>query len=544
MTPNARPQLQGFLHWIIQKNPTYLISACLTAAGTRLLLVGPSDVTGDLRLIFATLCLLQLYEWAVAAILLTLHRANRSPEDRPSLLLVAAVFWTGPIAATIELMALNPNLGIALAAGVCVIAIGELRLACRTLGLRLAPTAQIIGMGCVVLLAVAARLLKTSDANNGLNELYLYATWWAFAALVLGVVTVVRGHRSEAAGAILAPGQDYLFLAITLIATTVHLIGMNYGFFCHARPFYASPAIVALTFVGFAAIRPGATWSRPGLLTIALLPGVAMILALQGFDSDVPMKPLALWLRDPLIATFIFSAAAWWYGFRGHGSTILLHAAFAALIFVALRVMPPPLMAPVAVRAAIGPTVLFGATAYLGLMALLCRSRRDAVAALTANLAAVVWLFADRSPAANLVICLVAGWSAWFAIHLLARRPRLLWRTAPVVFLAIVPWMLDSATPHRYLLAAHAAGLILILFVLGSIWPWTRYRGLALVLLAGHAVAVAIGGATRSPRPAAGLLLLGGFATLAAGALISWFKRHLVVAVADDQPALTEPQSE
>lgn len=544
MTPNARPQLRRFLHWIIQKNPTYLISACLTAAGTRLLLVGPSDITGDLRLIFATLCLLQVYEWAVAAILLALHRANRSPEDRPSLLLVAAVFWTGPIAATIELMALNPNLGIALAAGVGILAIGELRLACRTLGLRLAPIAQIIGMACVVLLAVAARLLKISDANDGLNELYLYASWWALAALVLGMVAVVRVHQTDAAGARLAPRQDFLFLAITLVATTVHLIGMNYGFFCHARPFYASPSIIALSIVGFTAIKPNAPWSRPALFAIGLLPVIALVLALRGFDPDVPMKPLPLWLRDPLIATFIFAAGAWWYGFRRHGSTVLLHAAFAALVFVSLRVVPQPLLAPVAVRAAIGPTVLFSATAYLGLMALLCRSRRDALAALTANLTAIVWLLAGRSPAADLVICLVCGWSAWIAIHLLARRPLLLWRAAPVLFLAIVPWMFDSATSHRYLLAGHAAGLILILLALGSIWPWTRYRTLALIILGGHAIATAISGTTRSPRPAAGLLFLGGFATLAAGALISWFKRHLVGAIADDRPVLTEPHSE
>lgn len=549
MTPSARPQSRRLLQWIIEHNPTYLISACLTAAGTRALLVGPSAATGDLGLILTTLCLLQVYEWAVATILYALQRARRSPEDRPSLLLVATVFWTGPIAATIELMALDPDLGISLAAGVCVIAIGELRLACKALGLRLAPAAQIIGAACMVLLAGTARLLKIPDANNGLNELFLYAAWWAFAVIVLAVVAVVRRHCPDtpacADEAISASAsstrQDFLFIAITLTAVAIHLLGMNYGFFCHARPFYAAPVIIAVAMVGLAAIKPLAPWSRLAATAFGLLPVAAMVLARQGFDSSVPIERLPLWLRDPLIAAFIFASAAWWYGFRRHHATLLLHTAFAAMVFVVLRVVPESLVAPVAVRYAIGPTVLFSAAAWLAVISLLLRSRLNAVAAIATNLTAVAWLVIGRSPFADLIVCLAAGWSAWLAVHLLARRPHLFWRFIPVIYLAAAPWMLHQAPLYRELIAANAIMLVNVLLVAGTIYPWTRYRALALFVIAGYAVGAAIMGTAKGPRPAAGLLLIGGFATLAAGALISWFKHQLVVAIADEKTAVPEP---
>src|SRR5262245_15636111 len=101
------------LAWAIQRNPTYLVSAGLMTAGTRLFLVRSSGATGDIGVILLTLGLLQLYEWAVGGILLALFRARRSPEDIPSLLLVATLFWTGPMAATIEMIALRQEWGIA-----------------------------------------------------------------------------------------------------------------------------------------------------------------------------------------------------------------------------------------------------------------------------------------------------------------------------------------------------------------------------------------------------------------------------------------------
>ena len=132
---SLQARIHRALGWAIQRNPAYLVSAALTAVGARLFLVGPADPAGDIRLILLTFGVLQVYEWAVEGILIALHRAGRSPEDQPSLLLVATVFWTGPMAATMEMIAYRPRLGTYLAAGACMIALGELRTCCRMLGL-------------------------------------------------------------------------------------------------------------------------------------------------------------------------------------------------------------------------------------------------------------------------------------------------------------------------------------------------------------------------------------------------------------------------
>lgn len=142
--------------WLIDRNPTYLVSACLVAVGARGLLVDPASPAGDLVLIVVTLAALQLYEWAVGAILIALHRARKSPEDEPSLLLVGALFWTGPVAATLEMIALRPNLGTAMTAGACVIAIGEMLTVCRVLGIALRRGTYVVASCSIALLAVAA----------------------------------------------------------------------------------------------------------------------------------------------------------------------------------------------------------------------------------------------------------------------------------------------------------------------------------------------------------------------------------------------------
>jgi hypothetical protein len=162
------------------------------ATGARLLLVGPAGAAGDIKLIVFTLGTLQAYESAVSGILLLLHKAKRAPEDKPSLLLVAALFRTGPMAATIEMTAGRPDLGTSLAAGACLIAMAELRLICRILGLRLTSAGQVVGIACVVLLAGAPPFLKVSEGGPGVNELFLYGAWWVLGGIALMCLWPVR----------------------------------------------------------------------------------------------------------------------------------------------------------------------------------------------------------------------------------------------------------------------------------------------------------------------------------------------------------------
>lgn len=520
------------LAWFVRRNPLYLISACLTAVGARLFLVHPDDPAGDFGLILVTLGVLQFYEWAVAAILVALYRANRAPEDRPSLLLVAAVFWTGPLVATMEMIALRPQLGTALALMACIIAIAELQAVCRVIRLRLSPATHVIASACLVLIATAAPLLKAPDTRDGLNEIYLYVSWWLFAAItVASLIPVGRLRRAAALGSSdVGSSQfrsEFTFLAITILASLVHLVGLNYAFYCHASAFYASPCLIAVAAIGMTILKENAVCFRAILSFLAVTPTFAVALAFEGFDDAVPLKVLHHWLRDPVPGIAMVAGAAWWYGAWRFRTFALLHLGSLAFAFAILRLNDESFLVEFRIRSMSTVLAMYAATVYLATLAWLLASRREARLALAVNLLATILLLAGKSHAGGQIICLVIGWSGLAAVHLMANRPRLVLQLLPILFLAVAPWCLRAADVYKYQLAFHAGFLALFLVIVGRFWPWTRYVQVGLLLVVTHAVAGGAQFAARSEQGPAIFVTLVGFAVLVAGALLSWHKPRL-----------------
>jgi hypothetical protein len=427
-----------------------------------------------------------------------------------------------------------------------LIAVIELRLCARSLHRRLSASGQLVACGCVSLLAVVAPLLKIPESNSGWNELYLYATWWVFAGLVMGILLAIRSYRNrqpdQAEFKSLSPWkQEAWFLAMTVAATCVHLIGMNYGFFCHASIFYASPSIVALSVVGFALLLPTFSAYRSVLKLLAAMPGIAILLALQPFNAEVPIGRMPPWLRDPFIAMSAIAGAALWYGYGRHRRRILLHAGCGAIALAALRAIHGPFHQDVDMGSMNVSILLYGSAAYLIAMACLLRVRWEAFLAMMTQYVATALIVRQQSPAAGLLVCLAGGWSAWIALHVAFRRPWLFARLMPIAFLAIIPWTLNVAPRYRVELELHAAAMALVLFVVGHFWRWTRYQLIAGLVTAGHLVALGADRTMRTARPEAAMLVLAGFAVLATGALISWHKRRLLNAIAK-KDAYIEPE--
>ncbi|HOQ84627.1 MAG TPA: hypothetical protein PLQ89_02820 [Phycisphaerae bacterium] len=275
----------------MRRNPMYLLSAACMAVGARLYLVSPGTRAGDVGVVLLTLGIVQAYEWAVGGVLLTLHRWQRSPEDKPSLLLVTALFWTGPMAATAEMTAHRPVFGLMCAAGACAIALAELAVVHRMLGWRFSLSGRVAASACVVFLAAAPPLLRVPDSVSGMNEVFLYASWWLLAAIGLAGIAVVRHHarhwrsrgRNEEVGSDeRASVRPYLhefhlelaMLALAVGATAAHLPGMNYTY-------YGQP------------------------------------------------------LRDPMGCILAAAALAWWFGYRRFGEAGLLPAGSAAMAWAA-----------------------------------------------------------------------------------------------------------------------------------------------------------------------------------------------------------------
>jgi hypothetical protein len=528
--------------WLVQKNPTYLLSAAAMAVGARMYLVGPRDPAGDVTLILQTLAVLQLYVWAVGAILLLVERTGRSPEDRPSLLLVATLFWTGPLAATIEMTALRQGLGAGLAVGVSVIALGEMRAACRLLRLRLTWAGQLVGVACMILLAAAPPLLKIPDEPTGRNELFLYGAWLVMGLITLTVVPVVRsscGELTRARGDVprFIRHPDVVFAAVTVAATVMHLVGMNHAFFCHARSFYAAPFIIALSVVAmeYLAHMP----RRPAWLLgiVAAGPGMALYLSTVSFHPAVSVDALPRLVRDPLLLMSLCAALAWWFGAARNRAVGLVHLGNASLGLFALQWVPgfaerqgitDLLFVEAGTAHGLLVWVLGVSAVYFLASALLRRRRWEGLVSLAFSAAAIMLAAWGRTEADGLIICLVLGWWLLIGMHVAMRRPHLVLRIVPICWVARATMFLDQDSTWTWYARGHTLMMAALLIGVGCLWAWTRYRIVGTVLLLSHLAWAAARLAARTERAAALAVVASSFLLLALGVAISWHKRRLM----------------
>lgn len=331
----ARP-----LVWWIERNPTYLLSAAAMTVGAKLYLDAPDARPGDVGLILLTLGLLQAYKLAVSAVLVLLYRLRKGLDDQPSLRLVAAAFWTGPLAATLELTQYDPRLGGNLAIAACIAALTELWIVPRTAGLRLRPSCLLLAGLCIIVVTTAPMRLYVPPGVPGTDEIALYGFWWLLGGLTLLALPSIQSRGTPPTSPSNPRRLELAFLAIVIAATATHLYAMNYAFFGNARSFYAAPLLAAATIVltEFFTRNPVAWKTVPH--AVALLPVAAIVLSGQGFHQNVPLDRLPTAFRDPLITTLLIAAVAWWYGFIRCRAVTLLHAASAAAALAVARILP------------------------------------------------------------------------------------------------------------------------------------------------------------------------------------------------------------
>ncbi len=524
--------------WFVYRNPMYLLSAACMAAGSWMLLESRSGRAGDLARIILTLGVLELYEALVATILIVLHRSRRSPEDEPSLLLVAALFWTGPLAAIAEMTARSRELSWPFAVVACLIALTEMAIVRRQLGLKLSVWTQSAASACIVLLAAAPTLLKIPADISGTNELFLYLCWWVLAVVALLGIGAVRRQSNSRPNthphAVCV--SELVFFCILLSASAVQFYAMNYAFFGHARAFYASPLLISLVTVAFAALSPGS--ASAFIRTMAAgLPAVAIVLALSRFDPRFPLRLLPFWLRDPAVPVLLAAAAAWWYGYARRHGTILMHAGNAALGWAVLRIIhlvpatpgsvAVPLHGPEPLRSWL-VIALYIITAYLLLIAALRRSRFELIAALMVHQVAVVTWIWGHTPADVLLILLALGWHWLIAMHILTRRPPIGALLGPFIVLVVVSWVYDFGPETVSIARLSAAALLTVLLAADLVGAGTHYRWIGLSAGGADAVFYTARWISQQPRPAEAAIVIGAFALLAAGVIISWHKRSLL----------------
>lgn len=529
--------------WGLQRNPLYLLSAACMAFGARLYLVNPDTYAGDVGVILLTLGVLQVYEWAVLGVLLVLKRFRRAPEDQGSLLLVAAVFWTGPLAATVELAAEEPRLGMLLGIAVAVFALLEMGHLQRHLKLRLSISGRVLASLCFVLLVVAPLRLRVI-AEEGTDEIFLYSCWWILTALTLLVAGTLRERSTRftpsEAGNFAHLHIELTFLVIVIAASATHLVGMNYAFVGHARFFYATPLLLVLTLITTNYLaqhhptRHGLRW------VVAGLPVIAFIGSTQGFDPEVPTNDLPAWLRNPMNSTLALAAVVWWLAAWRLKSMMLFHLGSLALVGAIWQIsrliavdpllnsVPPSDVLPTQPISQQNISLaFFGVIAYLLMVALARRSLVHVTLALITLQPAAAWAAFGR-PDAPFIIASVGLWSVLIGLHLQSDQRRWGGVLITVYLLAALNWYIDFHADTAFMARLSSAALVAMLLVIGYRHPASYYRMMAAGLFAANVLFFSGRIIASGPYPLATLVAAGSFVLLTLGACVSWHKQTLL----------------
>lgn len=540
--PAASPSVtRRVIDWWIRRNPAYLLSAVCMAAGAREFLVSPDARAGEVGLMVAVFGVLQAYKWAVDAIVVLLARSRRAPEDWDSLLLVAAVFWTGPIAATVELAAKYGWPGQVLTVVVCIAAMFELVALGRVVGTRISRVTGVIAIGVLSLLAAAPIMLRVQSAD-GTNDIMLYFAWWVLAAVTL---LAARIPAMSAAG--VAPGhaaereeggnvkRELVFICVTIAAAATQLIGMNYAFLGHASAVHAMPVVAAGTIAGIEIARQ----LSAGRLMIGLFallgPTILVAFARLGFSAEFPQGALPVVLSDPWALACGLCAAIWFFVAFRLRIVAVVHLAIFVVVLLAWRM---DVGASSIISAAAQPAAnssnadwstkaLMMVSAYLLLFGALSRRRVEAIAGLAAMYCALVSWCGWSDDVASFTNAILLGWLALVAIHVQFSRPPAIAYALVLGWLTGAGWVADfsdvAASPAR----VHSA-LIILAAVLIAIRRPGAVRSVGIGILSVHCAFAITRITGLSPHPVAVGIVISAFALLVGGAVVSWNKPRLL----------------
>lgn len=171
---------------------------------------------------------------------------------------------------------------------------------------------------------------------------------------------------------------------------------------------------------------------------------------------------------------------------------------------------------------------LLGLTLYVLVTAAIRRSRATALLGLASLQAAACLGTWGHTPAAPLIIGLVAGWSLLVAMHLGARWPHpaaVLW---PIALMLALAWYYDFDAKLSWPVRSNTAVLIAVLLAAGHVWRFLHYRRMAGVVVGANIVFFCGRGVAGGALPVAALIVVISFLLLLGGAAISWHKLALL----------------
>lgn len=525
------------LEWLVRRNPMYLLSAVVMAFGAQRCLNSTGASPGDPVVIFTTLGILQAYELAVTGVLLLLHRASRAREDQPGLLLVAILFWMGPLAATMELTAYRLDLGIAFSLAVVVMAMAEFTFVSRVMRLPPRFASSCIAIVGLVLVGSLPPIVRAAQEAGYPGEPILFGAWWAFGVVVAAATYVIQprpaGRERDMKHPPLSPAAELTFVGILLATVAGYLAAVNDAFFLHASWAYGAPPVLALAVVLFEYASVDKRVPAVFLLVPAALPVAAIVMAAQQPHEAVLMNHLPTLFRNPLLVTAPAAVLVWWFGYARHRVVALLHVANAVVVAGIVRLASARTLTAVEVNSAISAQTVVAfacvlVAAYLTVSALLRRSRLEGVLAAVAAYAGLVIAVWDRSNLDTPVILFASGWVFFIVVQLAFRKPRAAWQFIPVIYLIAVTLAYDGPTHAQWLARGHAVVTLMVLAAAGFMCKRSALLLGATLMAAAQVVFHGWHGLNSVLDTTTAIAVLISFALLGGGAWTSWTKHRLL----------------
>jgi len=280
-------------------------------------------------------------------------------------------------------------------------------------------------------------------------------------------------------------------------------------------------------------------------------PLIALIWSAQPFDPAVPTDALPAWARNPLISSLVLATLVWWLSAWRLQSVTLFHLGSAALVSTIWQVsrlmqgdvLPTATPSTLFIAEKSVALALFAAAAYLLLIALIRRSRLEALVALTALQPAVVIAGSGRTDMV-LVVGNVVLWSLLISFHLGRRWPHLGGVLVTCIALVALNWSHENRADVVWLARASSAALAVVLLLVGYLRPESHYRALAAGILGANVLLVGGRAIATGPYPVATVVVAGSFLLLLGGAGISWHKQALLRHARRGAVPLTEIDTE
>ncbi|MDX2200991.1 MAG: hypothetical protein SF069_18705 [Phycisphaerae bacterium] len=535
MRMHTASPLHAALDWWLRRNPAYLLSAAAMTYAATLVLRQPDAPPGRLPLIFQILAALTVYELAILAAVVGLHRAGRSPEDQPALRLLAALFWTAPLAATLELTLADAVLGRSFTLLTAGIAAAQLIVGPRALATGFGPGATAAGL--IVLLVVAGTPIAISPSfcPRGLDDLRLYAAWWGLGlAGTIGAAGIAWRCRSD------KPTGDVRvhpasieggFVALLVAIGATHLYGIDHAFFCNAEAHHLAPALGGLSLLAIEVMRACRAPNNVVRQVVGVLTGISLLCSIGWFHAETPMAGWGRPWNQPIGYALAWLVVTWGHAAWRMRDFAYLHG-LVALSLVALCWQNGPvrdwLRAAQQEQHRAAPAVvvfwLYGTVAYLALLAIVRRNRPCGGAAVVVHFLALAAAICGRIPSAGAVMALVAGWH-WLAFAECIRlTPLLLSRALGIAALTIAALALEMRPDCRPLSRSVMIGSAIVWLAIGLANPRTGYHliggiagGLWATTLSGRAI-------WSQPQLRGLSAILAAFGLLAIGVLTSWNK--------------------